>query len=116
MKLIARFIRHRLKLLDAVGIGEGDGELLGTEEAMGGFWLLLEKDLPAFCSPFAQLCSKFFGLGLAVQGVLQADALALQSIAIAVQPFLDVGGCCFVRPGMNDQPRPLALQGLNRPL
>ena len=38
--------------------------------------------------------------------------MAAQKIAIAVQPFLDVGGGCFVRAGVHDQLWPLALKGL----
>ena len=56
--------------------------------------------------------ASFFGFGFVFQGVLQADALPAQKIAIAVQPFLDVGGGCFVRAGVHDQLWPLALKGL----
>ena len=79
---------------------------------MRALWLLLEECLPAFAPPFAQLSGQFFGFGFAFQGVLQADAMAAQKIAIAVQPFLDVGGGCFVRAGVHDQLWPLALKGL----
>ena len=77
---------------------------------MRALWLLLEECLLAFAPPFAQLSGQFFGF--VFQEVLQADALPAQKIAIAVQPFLDVGGGCFVRAGVHDQLWSLALKGL----
>ena len=79
---------------------------------MLALWLLHEERLPAFAPSFAQLSGQFFRFGFALEGVLQADALAAQKLAIAVQPFLDVGGGCFMRTGVHDQLRPLALKGL----
>ena len=99
-------------LPDAVGICEWYGKLLGAEQTMRALWLLLEECLPAFAPPFAQLSSQFFGFGFVFQGVLQADALPAQKIAMAVKPFLDVGEGCFVRAGVHDQLWPLALKGL----
>ena len=79
---------------------------------MRALWLLLEECLPAFAPPFAQLSGQFFGFEFVFQGVLQAHALPAQKIAIAVQPFLDLGGGCFVRACVHDQLWSLALQGL----
>ena len=76
--------------------------------------LLLEKSLPAFAPLLAQLSGEFFRFGLAVHWVLQAHPLAAQEITIAVQPFLDVGGGCFVRSCVHDQLRPLHGQELMR--
>ena len=101
---------HGLQLPDVVGICEWYGELLGAEHTMRSLWLLLEECLPAFAPPFAQLSGQFFGF--AFQGVLQADAVPAQKIAIAVEPSLDVGGGCFVRACAHDQLWPLALKGL----
>ena len=88
------------------------GEFLGAEQTMLAFWLLLEECLPLFAPPLAPLSGQFFRFWFAFEGVLKADALAPQKLAIAVQSFLDVGGGCFMRTGVHDELRALALKRL----
>ena len=56
--------------------------------------------------------ASFLGFGLQSRGSCR---LMPWLFRIAVQPFLDVGGGCFVRSSVNNQLRPLALEGLIRP-
>ncbi|WP_256382198.1 hypothetical protein [Synechococcus sp. KORDI-52] len=41
--------------------------------------------------------------------------MAAQQVTIAMEPFLDVSGGRFVRAGVHDQLRALAVQGLSLP-
>lgn len=113
VQVISFGISDLFKLFDAVGIRERNSELFSAEQEVLPLELLFEEGCPAFAFLFAKFGSQFFGFGFAVQWVLEGDALLFQKSVIAMQPFLDVGGCCLMGSSVDDQLRPLAFEGLN---